>query len=107
MPADVKKVMDDLRRDQCEWTGNYVDDHVQEALIWSKQKYNHQLTQLSAGDKVEVTNLMKPLLDDYIKRVSAQGVQAEQIIKDLRALKAKYEKIYKQVKFLAELAKCR
>jgi TRAP-type C4-dicarboxylate transport system substrate-binding protein len=95
MPADVKKVMDDLRREQCEWTGNYVDDHVQEALAWSKQKYNHQLTQLSAGDKMEVTNLMKPLLDDYIKRVTAQGVQAEQIIRDLQALKAKYEKVYK------------
>ena len=41
LPADVKKILDDMRREQAEWTGKYVDDHVQEALKWSKEKYNH------------------------------------------------------------------
>ncbi len=30
-----------MRREQAEWTGTYVDDHVKEALTWSKEKYNH------------------------------------------------------------------
>ncbi len=51
LPADVKKVIDDMRREQAEWTGNYVDNHVKEALAWSKQKYNHQVFQLSAADR--------------------------------------------------------
>ena len=54
MPADVKKVLDDLRREQAEWTGKYVDDHVKEALEWSKKKYNHQVIQLSAADKAQI-----------------------------------------------------
>jgi len=95
MPADVKKVLEDLRREQAEWTGKYVDDHVQESLKWSKEKYNHQLIQLSAADKEEIAKLTKPLIDEYIKKINGMGLPGEQIIKDTYALKAKYEKIYK------------
>jgi len=92
LPADVKKVLDDLRREQAEWTGKYVDDHVKEALEWSKQKYNHQVIQLPASEKAEIPKLVKPMIDDYIKRVTGQGLPGQQIINDLLKLKEKYEK---------------
>jgi TRAP-type C4-dicarboxylate transport system substrate-binding protein len=95
LPADVKKVIDDLRREQALWTGTYVDDHVKESLEWSKQKYNLQIFELPAGEKAEVPKLIKPLIDEYIKRVTAAGLAGEQIIKDVYALKEKYEKQYK------------
>lgn len=95
LPADVKKVIDDLRREQAEWTGKYVDNHVQEALKWSKEKYKHQLIKMSDKDMAEIRNLVKPMIDEYVKRVSAQGLPGDQIIKDVFALKAKYEKQYK------------
>jgi TRAP-type C4-dicarboxylate transport system substrate-binding protein len=60
LPADVKKVMDDLRVEQAEWTGKYVDDHVANALAWSKEKYKHQVIQLPAADKAEIRKLLKP-----------------------------------------------
>jgi hypothetical protein len=84
--------MEDLRHEQAEWTGKYVDDHVKESLAWSKQKYNHQLIQFSDADKAEIAKLTKPLIDDYIKKVNAMGLPGDQIIKDVLALKAKYEK---------------
>jgi len=95
LPADVKKVIDDLRREQAEWTGKYVDNHVQEALKWSKEKYKHQLIKMPDKDMAEIRNLVKPMIDDYVKRVSAQGLPGDQIIKDVFALKEKYEKQYK------------
>jgi len=95
LPADVKKVIDDMRREQALWTGTYVDDHVKESLEWSKQKYNLQIFELPASEKVEVPKLIKPLIDEYIKRVTAAGLPGEQIIKDVYALKEKYEKQYK------------
>jgi TRAP-type transport system periplasmic protein len=94
MPADVKKVFDDLRREQALWTGTYVDDHVKDALAWSKQKYNHQVFELPAADKAEVPKLLKPMIDEYVKRVSALGLPGEQVMKDVYSLKAKYEKQY-------------
>jgi hypothetical protein len=87
--------MDSLRREQAEWTGKYVDDHAKEALAWSKQKYNHQLLELPPAEKAQIPGLVKPMIDDYIKRVTATGLPGDQIVKDAYALKAKYEKRYK------------
>lgn len=96
LPADVKKVIDDLRREQAEWTGTYVDNHVQEALKWAKEKYNHQLFKLPPEDMEEIKRLTRPMIDDYIKRVTAMGLPGKQIIEDVYKLKDKYEKIYKK-----------
>ncbi len=96
LPDDVKKIMDDLRREQALWTGTYVDNHVKESLAWSKEKYKHQVFGLSAGDKAEVARLLKPMLDDYVKRVTAAGLPGDQILKDALALKDKYEKQFKK-----------
>jgi TRAP-type C4-dicarboxylate transport system substrate-binding protein len=92
LPADVKKVFDDLRREQAEWTGNYVDNHVQEALKWSKEKYNHQVLNLPASEKAQIPGLVKPMIDDYVKRVTASGLNGAQVMQDLYKLKDKYEK---------------
>ena len=92
LPADVKKIFDDLRRDQAEWTGNYVDGHVQEALKWSKEKYNHQVLNLPASEKAQIPGLVKPMIDDYVKRVTAAGINGSQVMQDLYKFKEKYEK---------------
>ena len=78
-------------REQADWTGKYVDDHVAEALTWSKQKYNHQVIQLPAADKAEIPKLLKPMIDDYVKRVSGQGLPGAEIVADVERLKKKYE----------------
>jgi len=91
LPADVKKVLDDMRREQAAWTGDYVDNHVKEALAWSKANHNHQLFTLPAADAEAVRVQLKPMVDDYVKRVSALGLPAEQIVADALALKKKHE----------------
>jgi TRAP-type C4-dicarboxylate transport system substrate-binding protein len=95
LPDDVKKVFDGLRREQALWTGTYVDDHVTEAVKWSKEKYNLQIFDLPAGEQAEIPKLLAPMVDDYVKKVTAAGLPGEQIIKDVMALKAKYEKEFK------------
>jgi hypothetical protein len=87
----VKDVLDGMRREQAEWTGKYVDDHVTEALAWSKANYQHQLFQLSAADHEKVASLLKPMTDEYVKRTAALGLPAAQIVADTLALKKKYE----------------
>jgi hypothetical protein len=69
-----------------------VDDHVKEALEWSKQKYQHQVINLPASDKAQIPGLVKPMIDEYIKRATAKGLPGEQIIQDLMKLKDKYER---------------
>ncbi len=93
LPEDVKKVFEDMGREQAEWTGKYVDNHVKEALDWSKEQYkNFQVFELSAADKTAMAKSTKPIIDDYIKRITSSGLPGDKIIKDVYALKAKYEK---------------
>jgi len=95
LPPNVKKVFDDLRVEQALWTGDYVDGHVKEALAWSKEKYKHQVINLPAEEKAEIAKLLNPMIQDYVKRISAQGLPGDKIVKDMYSLKAKYEKKYK------------
>jgi TRAP-type C4-dicarboxylate transport system substrate-binding protein len=92
LPADVKKAMDEMRVEQAEWTGKYVDDHVAEALTWSKQKYNHEVIQLPAADKAEIRKLVKPMIDDYVKKVNALGIPGAEIVAEIERLKNKHDK---------------
>ena len=96
LPADVKKIFDDMRREQAEWTGTYVDNHVKEALAWSKEKYkDFQVFELPKNDSAEIPKLMQPIIDGYVKKTNALGLPGDQIVKDISLLKAKYEKVYK------------
>ena len=92
LPADVKKVMDDLRIEQADWTGKYVDDHVTEALTWAKEKYNLQVIHLPAADNAEIRKLVKPMIDNYVTKVSAQGLPGARIIADIEMLAKRYDK---------------
>jgi TRAP-type C4-dicarboxylate transport system substrate-binding protein len=95
LPADVKKVIDEMRKEWALWTGNYVDDHVLESLKWSKEKYNLQIFELASSEKTEIPKLINPLIDGYIDRVTKAGYPGSQIMKDVYTLKEKYEKQYK------------
>jgi TRAP-type C4-dicarboxylate transport system substrate-binding protein len=92
LPADVKRVLDGLSREQALWTGQYVDNHVREALAWSAKEYKHQLLTLPAAEQQQIATLLAPMTEEYIKKVSSQGLNGKQIVADVQALKTKYEK---------------
>lgn len=91
LPADVKRVIDNLAREQAVWTGDYVDNHVKEALAWSAREYKHQVHTLSAVEQRQIAVLLAPMTDEYIKKANALGLNGRQIVADVQALKAKYE----------------
>lgn len=92
LPPDVKKVIDDLAREQAVWTGEYVDQHVTDALAWSAREHKLQKFTLPPADQKQIATLLAPMTDAYIRKVSALGLNGKQIVADVQALKAKYEK---------------
>ena len=90
-----KKLFDDMKREQAIWTGKYVDDHVLESLKWSKEKYKLQIWELPEAEKAQIPKTLAPLMDAYVKKVNAAGLPGDQILKDVKALKDKYEKEFK------------
>ena len=91
LPEDVKKAIDALSRDQCVWTGEYVDKHTEEAVAWAKKNKGLEVFEFPAADKEKLPGLFKPIVDSYIERAKKAGVAGDEIVKQVVDLKAKYE----------------
>lgn len=91
LPAEVKKVLDDLGREQALWTGKYMDEHIKEALDYAKTKYNFQIFRLPKEEEKLVQKKLQILVDAWKVRAKEKGLPAEAILEDVYKLKAKYE----------------
>jgi len=90
LPDDVKKVFDDLRKEQAIWTGKYVDSHAKEAMEWAKKEYKVEFISLSADEKAKWMTKVAPLVDEYIKKMDAAKLPGKQIVDDAKKLTEKY-----------------
>jgi len=85
LPKDVQKVMDDLGKEQSEWTGKYMDDHVNESLDWSKKTHHIEIIELSPGEKAKWDAKLAPITDKWIENASAKNLPAKEIVADIHA----------------------
>jgi len=92
LPDDVKKVMDDLAREQAEWTGKYMDDHVNESIEWSKKNHGLQVITIPPEELKKWHALLQPIIDKWVADAKAKGLPAEQMLSDLKELVKKYAK---------------
>ncbi len=92
LPDDVKKVMDDMAREQAEWTGKYMDDHVKKSIEWSKQNHKLEVITLPPEELKKWHAMLQPITDQWLKDAKAKGLPADQILADLRELSKKYAK---------------
>jgi TRAP-type C4-dicarboxylate transport system substrate-binding protein len=90
LPKDVQKVMEDLGPEQAEWTGSYMDDHVKEAISWSKKEQKVEFIELSESEKAEWNNKLKFITDKWIQDATAKGFPAQAIVNDIMALTKKH-----------------
>jgi TRAP-type C4-dicarboxylate transport system substrate-binding protein len=94
LPDDVKKVIDDMRKEQAIWTGQYVDNHVNEAMKWSKETHKVEANTLPKAELDKWYALLNPMMDKYLKDYEAKGLPTKAILDDVMKLKAKYSKEY-------------
>jgi len=92
LPEDVKKIIEDYSREHSIWTGRYIDNHVNEAVKWSKEKYDHKVIELSKEERKLLEKKLQPVIDTWLKDTSAKGLPANEFYKELQELKNKYER---------------
>ncbi|MBW2064439.1 MAG: TRAP transporter substrate-binding protein [Deltaproteobacteria bacterium] len=90
LPKDVQEVMEGLETQQAAWTGVYMDNHVKEAIAWSKKNHNVEVIDLSPSEKARWDRLLGPIVENWIKDVSGKGLLAVQIVEDIRAFTRMY-----------------
>ncbi len=84
--------MNDLYYEQCIWTGKYEDQHVVDALAWSKKKYNVKVYKLTPAEYKEIDSKVHFMVENYLSKTKKAGLPGNKFLKDLYSLKAKYEK---------------
>jgi len=95
LPDDVKKVFDELRKDQAIWTGKYVDGHAKDAMEWSKKEHKVEFISLSPEEKAKWMGKVAPLVDEYIKKLEAAKLPGKEIVEDAKKLTEKYNNEFK------------
>jgi TRAP-type C4-dicarboxylate transport system substrate-binding protein len=91
LPDDVKKVMNDLGREQAEWTGQYMDQHVKDSLAWSKDKYDIELITMPEADMQTIKEKTMPLINDWKTKAADSGVDADAVLAEVEASRVKYD----------------
>lgn len=93
LPADVKKVFDDLSMEQAMWTGVYVDKHANEAVEWSKQEPQKVEFITLSKEELDAAKLkVAPLVDEYLKKTQEAGLPGKEFLAELLSVKEKFLK---------------
>ncbi|MFO7802967.1 MAG: TRAP transporter substrate-binding protein [Desulfovermiculus sp.] len=90
LPPDVQKVMDDLGPEQAEWTGKYMDGHVEEALEYAQDTYSTQVDRLSDEEMRELQAKVSPIVEEWKAEAAEAGLPAEAIFEDMLTWKETY-----------------
>jgi TRAP-type C4-dicarboxylate transport system substrate-binding protein len=91
LPADVKKVIDELAEEMPTWTGHYHDrENVDAALAWGKKDHNLQVLAISPQEKAAWDAKLAPMVDEWVAEMKGKGLPADQYIQRVRALRDQF-----------------
>jgi len=92
LPKDVQKVMDSMIAEQSKWTGEYMDQHVVDAVKWAKKEQNVEFITLPPDEKAKVDSKLTFLIDRWVAKAEGKGIPGSKIVKDIKQSIKKYAK---------------
>ncbi len=91
LPADVKKVIDELAEEMPTWTGHYHDrENVDAALAWAKKDHKLEVLAISPQEKAAWDAKLAPMVDEWVTEMKGKGLPADQYIQRVRALRDQF-----------------
>jgi len=88
LPEDLKAIMEETSARWVDVHGKAWDDLDTQGMAYSLEKGNQKIT-LDDNESAAWKEAVKPVVDDYISRASAKGVDAENLVDTLKGLIAK------------------
>ena len=85
LSRESQKVMENLAREHAEWTGEYVDGHVDEALEYSRTEHDVTVFEFSEKERRTIQEEIEPLIGEWKGKARKKGLPAERILEDVRA----------------------
>lgn len=93
LPADVKKVIEELGPEMATWTGNYHDkENVGGALAWATREHKLQVLPLSADERARWDAKLRPMEEQWVAEMTPKGLPAARYLARLRELRDQFAK---------------
>ncbi len=93
LPADVRKVIEELGPEMAVWTGQYHDNqNVGGALKWAEKEHKLQIVTLAPDERARWDAKLKPMEDQWVTEMSAKGLPAARYLARLRELRDQFSK---------------
>ena len=90
LPPNIQKIIDELNSEMAAFTGEYLDNHVQESIEWAKREHGLQIVSLSEEEKKRWEEILRPLQENYVQELIQKGLPASEYYQKLYELIAKY-----------------
>ncbi len=90
LPADVQQAIDELYDEMPAVAGEYLDNHVQEAIAWSEKEHGLQKITLSADEIKRWEEKIQPLQEKAVENADAKGLPGTKYEERLYELVSKY-----------------
>ncbi len=88
LPEDVQKVIDELNKEMTDFTGDYLDQYVDEVSKWSEDE--HGIEVVSLKDKEKWDEIGQKLQLDAVKKAEDAGLPGQEYQERLKELVEKY-----------------
>lgn len=91
LPADIQKIIDDFAEEHVEMAGEFWEQKHKEGLQYAKDQGLEIIT-LSPAELARWKEAVKPMLDDYVKRMETEGLPGREFLDEIIRLNEKYSK---------------
>jgi len=94
LPEDVQAVINELNREMAVWTGQYHDQHVADAMEWSRNEHGVEVVELSADERDTWQQTLEPMIEGWAAKMRAEGFDADRFLARLNELRDQYAEQY-------------
>ncbi len=92
LPENTKNIMDNLAEDQAQWTGNYMDSHVKDAIAWSKKVHRVEFIKLDKKSAAKWNSVLSPIVEKWIVKADKKGFKGKEIVSSIKTMIAEHTK---------------
>ena len=92
LPADLKKTWDDIFGNEGPtlFRASWTDRSAAEDLAYIKENNGVEVIELSDAEQARWMQAMKPIYDDFIKKMQSKNIDGQSLVDECRALNKKY-----------------
>ncbi|WP_078598577.1 TRAP transporter substrate-binding protein [Evansella clarkii] len=91
LPQDVQDVIEEVNAEMPAFTGQYLDDSIEDAMSWSKEEHGLEVVTLSDDEQQRWQEQLLQLQDDAVEKANNAGLPGDEYRERFYELIEKYE----------------